>query len=81
LSEGCPLKTLEAWYGVPPERETPVVQLFLANGGPQWGEISTSGGCLVLEVFPPASGSNLLLPVEELLEVLHLAEQRLSTDV
>jgi hypothetical protein len=75
------LKTLEAWYGVPPERETPVVQLFLAGDGPQWGELSTSGGRLILKVFPPASGPTLSLPVDELLEILHLAQQRLSTDV
>jgi hypothetical protein len=66
---------------VPPDRDTPVVQLFLADCGPQWGEVNTSGGRLVLEVFPPASGSALSLPVEELLEALHLAQQRLSCDV
>jgi hypothetical protein len=74
------MKTLEAWYGVPPDREAPVVQLFLADGGPQWGEVSASGGRLVLQVFPPACGSALSLPVEELLEVLHLARERLSRD-
>jgi hypothetical protein len=54
--------------------------LFLADGGPQWGEVVASGGRLVLEVFPPAPGVVLSLPVDELLEVLRLAQDRLSED-
>ncbi|MBP3956217.1 hypothetical protein J8F10_13080 [Gemmata sp. G18] len=73
------MKTLEAWYGVPPGREGPVVQLFFADGGPQWGEVSTTDGRLVLEVFPQDSAA-LSLPVGELLEVLRLARDRLSDD-
>jgi hypothetical protein len=57
-----------------------VVDLFFADDGPQGGEVSASGGLLILNVFPLTSGSTLSLPVEELLEVLRLAQQRLSCD-
>lgn len=74
------MKTLEAWYGVPPERESPVVQLFLAGCGPQWGEVVAQDGQLILEISHPVAGAGiaLSLPVEELLEVLRLARDRLK---
>ena len=71
------MKTLEAWYCVPPERDDPVIQLFIAGCGPQWGEVSRSDGKLVLEVFPARTGESWVLSVEELLVVLRLADERL----
>jgi hypothetical protein len=72
------LKTLEAWYGVPSDRDEPVVQLFLANNGPQIGEVRLAEGKLVLEVFPSTEGASWVLPVEELREVIRIAETRLK---
>ena len=74
------MKTIEAWYGAPPDREGHVVQLFLAGEGRQWGEVSVSGGRLMLDVFPSESSSDLSLPVDELLEVMRLAQQHLCVD-
>ncbi len=71
------MKTLEAWYGVPPDRDDPVVQLFLAPDGPQWGEVRLSEGGLVLEVFASVSEKGVLLPIKELREVLRIAENQL----
>jgi hypothetical protein len=75
LPESAVAKVLEAWYCVPPEREEPVVQVFLAGRGPMWGEVRLDRGRLVLEVF---GGEPLVLPAEELREVLRLAEERLQ---
>lgn len=70
-------KSLEAWYGVPADRDEPVVHIALADGGPLWGEARLDANRLVLEVFGRSDGGPLVLPVAELLEVLRLAEGRL----
>ena len=70
-------KTLEAWYCVPPDRDEPVVQVALAGSGPVWGEVRLDSGRLVLEVFGRSDGEPLVLPADELREVLRLADDRL----
>lgn len=72
------MKTLEAWYGTPPDRAEPVVQLFLAGEGPQWGEVSRRNGRLVLEIYPAPPKGNWQLPLDELTEVMKVAAERLK---
>ena len=72
-------KTLEAWYCVPPDRDEPVVQVALSGCGPVWGVARLDGGRLVLEVFGRSDGEPLVLPADELREVLQLAEDRLRS--
>ena len=71
------MKTLEAWYGAPPDRDEPVVQLFLANNGPQIGEVREHNDGLILELFRMTS--SLVIPLEELQEVLRIAQNRLTS--
>lgn len=68
-------KTLEAWYCVPPDRDGPVVQVALAGRGPVWGEVRLDAGRLVVEVFGRSDGEPLILPADELREILRLAEE------
>ena len=70
-------KTLEAWYCVPPDRDGPVVQVALAGRGPVWGEVRLDAGRLVVEVFGRSDGEPLILPADELRELLRLAEETL----
>src|SRR5262245_53406131 len=70
-------KTLEAWYCVPPDRDEPLVHVALAASGPVWGEIRLDADRLVLEVYSRSDGQPLVLPADELREVLRLAEEKL----
>ncbi len=70
-------KTLEAWYCVPPDRDGPVVQVALAGRGPVWGEVRLEVGRLVVEIFGRSDGEPLILPADELREVLRLAGETL----
>jgi len=70
-------KTLEAWYCVPPDRDEPVVQVAMAGSGPVWGEVRLDAGRLVVEVFGRSDGEPLIMPAEELREVLRLAGETL----
>ena len=70
-------KTLEAWYCIPPDRDEPVVEVALAGVGPVWGEARLDAGRLVLEVFGRTDCAPLVVPVDELREVLRLAGERL----
>ena len=72
------MKALEAWYCVPPDRDQPVVQVALSRCGPVWGEVRVVSGRLVLEVYGHPRGEALVLPADELREVLRLAEERLQ---
>jgi hypothetical protein len=71
------VKTLEAWYCIPPEREDPIIQIALAGSGPICGEVRREGDRLVLEVYPRGDTDNWLLPVDELCEILRRAEGKL----
>lgn len=70
-------KTLEAWYCVPPDRDGPVVHVALAGGGAVWGEVRLEAGRLVVEIFGRSDGEPLILPADELREVLRLAGETL----
>jgi hypothetical protein len=70
-------KTLEAWYCVPPDRDEPVVQVALAGRGPVWGEVRLEVGRLLVEIFGRSDGEPLILPADELREVLRLAGETL----
>jgi hypothetical protein len=72
------VKMIDAVYGAPPYRDGPVVQLFLADSGPQWGEVVSRPTGLILEVYPSADGKPWALPVEEVLAVLQIAANRLA---
>lgn len=70
-------KTLEAWYCVPPDRDEPVVQVALSGRGPVWGEVRLEVGRLVVEIFGRSDGEPLILPADELREVLRRAGETL----
>jgi hypothetical protein len=70
-------KKLEAWLCSPPEREDMVVQLFFVEGA-QWGEVREESQTLQLEIFASKSEKPMLFDLEELLNVLILAKEKLS---
>ena len=64
-------------YAVPDDE--PLGQLFLPDGG-QWGEIRRHAAGLQIELFAPQGQTNWVVDVEDLLQVISIAKQKLIGD-
>ena len=69
-------KSIEAIFGVP--EEVPVVDLFLGDNGPQWGQLTITDGKFELEIYLAAEMSSFRIDADELSHVLRLARARLE---
>ncbi|MHC4914256.1 MAG: hypothetical protein ACYTGB_02095 [Planctomycetota bacterium] len=71
-------RTIEGWFGVPPGRDSHVLQLFLGADGPQWGEIVADGDQLRLELYPVEGRDAWSVDIDELTEVFSMAREKLQ---
>jgi hypothetical protein len=68
---------LRVEIGSPPDREMLVACLMLGNV--QWGEINQENPRLEIEIYPDRSGNPWVFSLDELIELLQLARQRLES--
>lgn len=75
---GVVVKTLEAIFGVPPDEETSVVQVFHVRGA-LVAEIRLRNGRIAVDLLDSETGDGDPLPADELAEIVRLAEARLRS--